>query len=104
MLIERLNASTGRQTSEMLNTKLPNVFEGLNALIWLLVQTNGSRTVLLSHSVKQRRKERQAQRVDSELRYHISASKNNPLDIFSTIRNHKGDLAYHVRFSGLQSH
>ncbi len=33
---------------------------------------------------------------DSELRYHISASKNNPMDIFSTIRNNKGDPAYHV--------
>ena len=35
---------------------------------------------------------------DSELRYHISASKNTPQDIFSTIRNNKGDPAYHVRF------
>ena len=33
---------------------------------------------------------------DSDLRYHISASKNNPQDIFSIIRRNKGDPAYHV--------
>jgi hypothetical protein len=35
---------------------------------------------------------------DSDLRYHISASKNNPQDIFSTIRNNRGDPAFHVCF------
>ncbi|KJA14397.1 hypothetical protein HYPSUDRAFT_142984 [Hypholoma sublateritium FD-334 SS-4] len=34
---------------------------------------------------------------DSDLRYHISASKNTPQDIFSTIRNNKGDPAYHLQ-------
>ena len=33
---------------------------------------------------------------DSELRYHISVSKNSPQDIFSMIRNNRGDPAYHV--------
>lgn len=33
---------------------------------------------------------------DSELRYHISASKNSPQDIFSMIRNNRSDPAYHV--------
>lgn len=33
---------------------------------------------------------------DSDLRYHISPSKNQPLDIFDTIRNNRGDPAYHV--------
>ena len=40
---------------------------------------------------------------DSELRYHISASKNNPMDIFSTIHDNKGDHAYHVCFLALCS-
>jgi hypothetical protein len=35
---------------------------------------------------------------DSELRYYISPSKNNPLDIFGTLRNNRGDPAYYVRF------
>jgi len=35
---------------------------------------------------------------DSDLRYHISASKGNPQDIFSTIRNNRGDPAFHVCF------
>ncbi len=35
---------------------------------------------------------------DPDLRYYISASKNNPQEIFSTIRNNKGDLAYYVSF------
>ena len=34
---------------------------------------------------------------DSELRYYISPSKNCPLDIFSTIRENRGDPAYNVR-------
>lgn len=33
---------------------------------------------------------------DSDLRYHISSSKNQPMDIFNTIRNNGGDPAYHV--------
>ena len=33
---------------------------------------------------------------DSDLRYHISPSKNRPVDIFDTIRNNRGDPAYHV--------
>ena len=33
---------------------------------------------------------------DSELRYHVSASKKNPQDIFSMIRNNREDVAYHV--------
>lgn len=39
---------------------------------------------------------------DSDLRYHISASKGNPQDIFSTIRNNKGDPAFHVCFFGFK--
>ena len=35
---------------------------------------------------------------DSDLRYHISPSKNRPVDIFDTIRNNRGDPAYHVCF------
>ena len=35
---------------------------------------------------------------DSDLRYHISASKDNPQDIFSTICNNRGDPAFHVCF------
>ena len=35
---------------------------------------------------------------DSDLRYHISASKNHPLDVYGTVRKHKDDPAYHVRF------
>jgi hypothetical protein len=35
---------------------------------------------------------------DSELRYHISPSKNHPQDIFGTLRNNRSDPAYHVRF------
>jgi hypothetical protein len=34
---------------------------------------------------------------DSELRYYISPSKNHPQDIFGTLRNNRGDPAYHVR-------
>jgi hypothetical protein len=34
---------------------------------------------------------------DSDLRYHISPSKNHPLDVFGTIRENRGDPAYHVR-------
>jgi hypothetical protein len=33
---------------------------------------------------------------DSDLRYYISPSKNQPVDIFDTIRNNRGDPAYHV--------
>jgi hypothetical protein len=33
---------------------------------------------------------------DSELRYYISPSKNQPWDIFGTLRNNRGDPAYHV--------
>ena len=33
---------------------------------------------------------------DSDLRYHISPSKNRPADIFDTIRNNRGDPAYNV--------
>jgi hypothetical protein len=33
---------------------------------------------------------------DSDLRYHISPSKNQPVDIFDTIRKNRGDPAYHV--------
>ena len=36
---------------------------------------------------------------DSELRYYISLSKNYPQDIFGTLRNNKGDPAYHVHFT-----
>jgi hypothetical protein len=39
---------------------------------------------------------------DSDLRYHISASKNNYQDIFSTIHNNKGDPAFHVSFFGFE--
>jgi len=39
---------------------------------------------------------------DSDLRYHISASKNNPQDIFSTIHNNKGDPTFHVCFFGFE--
>ena len=35
---------------------------------------------------------------DSGLRYYISPSKNHPQDILSTLRNNRGDPAYHVRF------
>jgi hypothetical protein len=35
---------------------------------------------------------------DSDLRYHISASKRNPQDIFSTILNNRGNPAFHVCF------
>jgi len=35
---------------------------------------------------------------DSELRYYISPSKNYPQDILGTLRNNRGDPAYHVRF------
>jgi hypothetical protein len=35
---------------------------------------------------------------DSELRYHVSPSKNYALDIFGTLRNNRGDPAYHVCF------
>jgi hypothetical protein len=35
---------------------------------------------------------------DSDLRYHISASKGNPQDIFSTIHNNGGDPAFYVCF------
>src|ERR1700728_4701894 len=35
---------------------------------------------------------------DSELRYYVSPSKNFPQDIFGTLRNNRGDPAYHVRF------
>src|ERR1700728_5209381 len=35
---------------------------------------------------------------DSELRYYVSLSKNCPQDIFGTLRNNRGDPAYHVRF------
>ena len=34
---------------------------------------------------------------DSELRYNISPSKNCPQDIFGTLRDNRGDPAYHVR-------
>ena len=33
---------------------------------------------------------------DSDLRYHISPLKNQPVDIFDTIWNNRGDPAYHV--------
>jgi hypothetical protein len=33
---------------------------------------------------------------DSDLQYHISQSKNQPLDIFDTIRKNRGDPAFHV--------
>ena len=36
---------------------------------------------------------------DLELWYHISPSKNQPVDIFDTIRNNRGDPAYHVCFT-----
>ena len=39
---------------------------------------------------------------DSDLRYHISASKGNPWDIFSTIRNNRGDPAFYVCFFGFK--
>jgi hypothetical protein len=39
---------------------------------------------------------------DSDLRYYISASKCNPQDIFSTIRNNRGDPAFHVCFFGFK--
>ena len=35
---------------------------------------------------------------DSELRYYVSPSKNCPQDIFGTLRNNRGDPAYHVHF------
>ena len=35
---------------------------------------------------------------DSALRYYTSPSNNYPLDIISTIRNNRGDPAYHVCF------
>jgi hypothetical protein len=40
---------------------------------------------------------------DSDLRYHISASKNNPQDIFSTIRNNRVDPAFYVCFLATNS-
>ena len=36
---------------------------------------------------------------DSELRYHISPSKRQPVDILDTIRKNRGDPAYHVYLS-----
>ena len=35
---------------------------------------------------------------DSDLRYHISDSKNQPVDIFTMIRKNRGDPAYDARF------
>jgi hypothetical protein len=35
---------------------------------------------------------------DSDLRYYISPSKNHPQGILSTLRDNRGDPAYHVRF------
>ena len=40
---------------------------------------------------------------DPDLRYYISASKNRPQEIFSTIRNNQGDPAYYVCFTGLHT-
>jgi hypothetical protein len=39
---------------------------------------------------------------DPDLRYHISESKNNPQDIFSTIRSNRGDPAFNVCFFGFK--
>ena len=36
---------------------------------------------------------------DSDLRYHISSSKNIPIQLFSMIGEHCGDPAYDVSFS-----
>jgi hypothetical protein len=36
---------------------------------------------------------------DSDLRYHISSSKNFPIQLFSMIGEHCGDPAYDVNFS-----
>ncbi|KAH9970811.1 hypothetical protein BJV74DRAFT_784066, partial [Russula compacta] len=41
---------------------------------------------------------------DSDLWYHISASKKNPQDIFSTICNNKGDPTYYKSLPKLQDH
>ncbi|KAF8156767.1 hypothetical protein B0H34DRAFT_789464 [Crassisporium funariophilum] len=41
---------------------------------------------------------------DSDLRYHISASKNRPIDIFTAIRTNKGDPAYDRFLPKLQDH
>jgi hypothetical protein len=35
---------------------------------------------------------------DSDLRYHISDSKNQPVDIFTMIRKNRGDPAYDACF------
>jgi hypothetical protein len=56
------------------------------------------RKQLRDHAMKSRMANPSDTTGDSDLRYHISASKNQPIDIFTAIRMNKGDPAYDVRF------
>jgi hypothetical protein len=51
------------------------------------------------HSLTKQKTESNQPAGDSELRYYISPSKNHPQDILGTLRNNRGDPAYHVSFS-----
>ena len=97
-LVNRVNSLTKLlstcmdwQTSAMLSTKLLSIMEDLNTPIWLLI---GSGFI----AIPRRKQEDNQPDGDSELRYYTSPSKNHPLDIFGTIRNNRGDPAYHVCF------
>jgi hypothetical protein len=54
----------------------------------------------LHNHIKQKMTEQEDNKPDgdSELRYYISPSKNHPQNILSTLRNNRGDPAYHVCF------
>ena len=120
--VKRLYGATNKRNAEYQIAKRVRRLERANLAL-------GTKQCIKDHTAKEedrvakkrdraaKRKERAARRKrketerretgtegDSDLRYHISASKNSPQDIFSIIRNNLGDPAYHVSFSALRSH
>ncbi len=108
-VVKRLYGSTNKRNAE------PQIAKGYRRLQRAHLSLDGEQA---SNPIKQKerdqknkqkerdRKDKQKKRdqkdnqpdADSDLKYYISPSKNNPQDIFSTLHNHRGDPAYYVRF------
>ena len=93
-IVKRLYGSTNKRNAEHQIAKRYRRLERARLAL--------DRKRLNSHT-KQKATNQQSKQPDgdSELRYYISPSKNHPQDIFGTLRNTRGDPAYHVRFPAL---
>ena len=102
--VKRLYGTTNKRDAEHQIAKRIRRLERANLTLHTKQQLQDQKQRNVAEKRKERLKameqdsdsEESSTEAGSELRYHISASKKNPQDIFSVIRNNRGDPAYHV--------